>query len=63
VHRPLPQDDPLQRCPDITMARSMLGWEPRVKLEDGLARTIAYFRTLLAESGAAGPVVKSDQAA
>jgi UDP-glucuronate decarboxylase len=50
VHRPLPQDDPLQRCPDITLARSLLGWEPNVKLEDGLARTIAFFRGLLAES-------------
>ena len=49
VHRPLPQDDPLQRCPDITMAKSLLGWEPNVKLEDGLARTIAFFRALLAE--------------
>jgi UDP-glucuronate decarboxylase len=53
VHRPLPQDDPLQRCPDITMAKSLLGWEPTVKLEDGLARTIAFFRGLLAETAAA----------
>jgi UDP-glucuronate decarboxylase len=52
VHRPLPQDDPLQRCPDITLAKSLLGWEPNVKLEDGLARTIAFFRGLLAESNA-----------
>jgi UDP-glucuronate decarboxylase len=49
VHRPLPQDDPLQRCPDIGMARSLLGWAPSVGLEDGLARTIGYFRALLAE--------------
>jgi UDP-glucuronate decarboxylase len=47
VYQPLPQDDPMQRCPDITLARQTLGWEPRVKLDDGLARTIAYFRTLL----------------
>jgi UDP-glucuronate decarboxylase len=47
VHRPLPQDDPLQRCPDIDMARSLLDWEPRIALEDGLARTIAYFEGLL----------------
>jgi UDP-glucuronate decarboxylase len=53
VHRPLPQDDPLQRCPDIGMARSMLGWEPTVKLEDGLGRTIAYFQELLARPAAA----------
>ena len=51
VHRPLPEDDPLQRCPDITRARTVLGWQPRVGLRDGLERTIAYFRTLLAEGG------------
>jgi UDP-glucuronate decarboxylase len=49
VLRPLPEDDPTQRCPDITLAKSRLGWEPRVKLEDGLDRTIAYFRQLLAQ--------------
>ncbi|HET6308253.1 MAG TPA: UDP-glucuronic acid decarboxylase family protein [Acetobacteraceae bacterium] len=49
VMRPLPEDDPTQRCPDITFARARLGWEPRVKLEDGLERTIAYFRQLLAQ--------------
>ena len=53
VHRPLPQDDPLQRCPDISMAKSVLGWEPKVRLEDGLARTIGFFRGLLAENDAA----------
>ena len=53
VHRPLPQDDPLQRCPDIGMARSLLGWEPKVKLEDGLGRTIDFFRELLARPAAA----------
>lgn len=42
--RPLPQDDPIQRCPDITLARETLGWEPVVNLEDGLQRTIEYFR-------------------
>ncbi len=47
VHRPLPQDDPMQRCPDITLARTMLGWEPAVALDDGLRRTIAYFDDLL----------------
>ena len=45
VHRPLPADDPRQRRPDIAVARRVLGWEPRVALEDGLHRTIAYFRT------------------
>jgi dTDP-glucose 4,6-dehydratase len=44
VFRPLPEDDPKQRCPDISRARELLGWEPTVQLEDGLARTIEYFR-------------------
>lgn len=42
--KPLPQDDPKQRQPDITRARTILGWEPQVSLEDGMARTIEYFR-------------------
>ncbi|MEY2408176.1 MAG: dTDP-glucose 4,6-dehydratase [Verrucomicrobiota bacterium] len=45
VHRPLPQDDPKQRKPDITRARKWLKWEPRVVLGEGLKSTIAYFRT------------------
>jgi UDP-glucuronate decarboxylase len=45
-HRPLPLDDPRQRQPDITLARELLGWEPTVPLEQGLARTVDYFRTL-----------------
>jgi len=44
VYRPLPVDDPRQRRPDITRARTLLGWEPEVGLEDGLRRTIDYFR-------------------
>jgi UDP-glucuronate decarboxylase len=47
VFKPLPQDDPTQRQPDITVARSTLGWEPKVPLQEGLERTIAYFKTLL----------------
>jgi UDP-glucuronate decarboxylase len=47
VSRPLPLDDPRQRCPDITKARTLLGWEPKVPLEDGLKETVAYFRHLL----------------
>jgi UDP-glucuronate decarboxylase len=47
VHKPLPQDDPIQRCPDISLARARLGWEPRIPLEEGLDRTIAYFRQKL----------------
>ena len=48
VFKPLPSDDPKQRRPDITIAKSQLGWEPKVSLEDGLAPTIAYFRALVA---------------
>jgi UDP-glucuronate decarboxylase len=44
VHKPLPQDDPKQRRPDIAKARALLDWEPAVPLDEGLARTIAYFR-------------------
>jgi UDP-glucuronate decarboxylase len=47
VFRPLPTDDPMQRQPDITLARSKLGWEPTVQLDEGLRRTIAYFEDLL----------------
>ena len=47
--RPLPSDDPKQRQPDITRARTQFGWEPGVSLDDGLDPTIAYFRELLAE--------------
>jgi dTDP-glucose 4,6-dehydratase len=52
VRRPLPVDDPRIRQPDITQARARLGWEPRVALDVGLARTIDYFKTLLAEQAA-----------
>jgi dTDP-glucose 4,6-dehydratase len=45
VYRPLPVDDPKVRQPDITRARTLLGWEPKVSLEEGLETTIAYFRT------------------
>jgi len=47
VFRPLPQDDPTQRRPDITKARRLLSWHPRVSLAEGLAKTIAYFREVL----------------
>jgi dTDP-glucose 4,6-dehydratase len=45
VYKPLPVDDPKQRRPDITRARTILGWEPKVQLEEGLVKTIEYFRT------------------
>jgi UDP-glucuronate decarboxylase len=47
VKRPLPDDDPKHRQPDISMARSLLAWEPAISLEDGLNPTIEYFRRLL----------------
>jgi dTDP-glucose 4,6-dehydratase len=49
VHKPLPQDDPKVRQPDITKARRVLGWEPTVELADGLERTLAYFQGRVAE--------------
>lgn len=47
IFKPLPQDDPIQRRPDITLAREKLGWEPRIQLSEGLEKTIAYFRTVI----------------
>jgi UDP-glucuronate decarboxylase len=46
IFRPLPQDDPIQRRPDIALAREKLGWEPQIQLSEGLEKTIAYFRTV-----------------
>ena len=60
VYRPLPQDDPRQRCPDIGKARELLHWAPKVALEDGLTRTIAYFEQAL--SAAPAPVSELDMA-
>jgi len=53
VFKPLPSDDPLQRQPDITLAREKLGWEPAVPLREGLVHTIAYFDRLLSTDTAA----------
>jgi dTDP-glucose 4,6-dehydratase len=47
IHLPLPEDDPRNRRPEITVAREVLGWEPRIALDEGLDRTIAYFRTII----------------
>jgi UDP-glucuronate decarboxylase len=47
VHKPLPEDDPKQRQPDITLARKELGWEPAIGLDEGLRKTIEYFRSIL----------------
>ncbi|GEO81538.1 NAD-dependent dehydratase [Pararhodospirillum oryzae] len=51
IFQPLPADDPRQRRPDITVARSVLDWQPTVPLEDGLKETIAYFRSVLDQKG------------
>ena len=47
VFRPLPGDDPRQRCPDIRLARQQLDWEPNIRLEEGLVNTIGYFDNFL----------------
>lgn len=49
VYQPLPKDDPKRRRPDIALAKELLGWEPRIKLRDGLPKTITYFRKLLGD--------------
>ena len=56
VHRPLPQDDPRQRQPDISEAQRLLGWRPAISLREGLAKTIPYFEELLSQSGVAEAV-------
>jgi UDP-glucuronate decarboxylase len=53
VEKPLPEDDPKQRQPDIHLAEKLLGWRPSIKLEEGLRYTISYFETLLCEQGKA----------
>jgi UDP-glucuronate decarboxylase len=50
VHRPMPVDDPTRRCPDISLARATLGWSPRVGLDEGLRRTIAWFEQALVDA-------------
>ena len=48
---PLPQDDPKQRCPDITKAKQLLGWEPKIDLRTGLKMSLEYFRSAVGQSG------------
>jgi UDP-glucuronate decarboxylase len=60
THRPLPVDDPIQRCPDISQAKAVLDWQPRMALRVGLQRTIAYFEKLLT---AHGEISRADSAA
>jgi UDP-glucuronate decarboxylase len=50
THKPLPEDDPRQRKPDISLAQEHLSWTPRIQLEEGLGKTISYFKSLLAAS-------------
>jgi len=52
VARPLPEDDPKQRCPDISLAKDLLGWSPKIQLSDGLVKTIEYFERLLSQAKA-----------
>ncbi len=47
--KPLPSDDPRQRQPDITLAKEKLGWNPDIKLEEGLIKTIEYFQSIMAK--------------
>ena len=54
VYRPAPQDDPIQRCPDISMAGERLAWAPNVDLDQGLKKTVAYFETVLSKSPPSG---------
>jgi UDP-glucuronate decarboxylase len=53
IFKPLPSDDPRQRQPNISLARSMLDWEPRIELDEGLQKTIAYFRRLVSTAAEA----------
>ncbi len=49
-YRPLPHDDPTRRRPDTTRAKERLGWQPRVSLQDGLRRTVEYFRSVIPQA-------------
>jgi UDP-glucuronate decarboxylase len=51
VFEPLPVDDPMQRRPDISKARALLGWKPKVSLDEGIDRVVPYFKAKLRESG------------
>jgi dTDP-glucose 4,6-dehydratase len=54
IFEPLPQDDPKQSCPDISKAKRILGWEPKVGLEEGLRTTLDYFKEYFASKQSAG---------
>ena len=58
VHRALPENDPKQRQPDISLAQELLNWKPRVALKHGLTRTIAYFERLLSDDALRAQLAK-----
>ena len=58
VHRVLPENDPKQRQPDISLAQELLNWKPRVALKHGLTRTIAYFEQLLSDDALRAQLAK-----
>ena len=58
IHRPLPENDPKQRQPDISLAQKLLDWKPHVPLKEGLAKTIAYFERLLTDEGVRAQLVE-----
>ena len=62
VRRPLPEDDPQQRQPDISLAGELLGWKPRVALKDGLMSTVAYFERLLSDPNLRAQLAKETAA-
>ena len=61
-YKPLPQDDPRRRQPDITKAKQFLSWEPSVQLQEGLERTIADFRDRMAANGTLSPKLSKNPA-
>jgi len=61
VSRPLPEDDPKQRCPDIGLAQKLLAWTPRVQLNEGLLKTIEYFEQLLSSDQKGASPVRSSK--
>ena len=60
VHRPLPENDPRQRRPDISRAQELLAWAPHIRLRDGLIRTISYFEKLLSENEVRAVLIASE---